>query len=103
MGKTTDPQELRMSMQTLVVLQNFLADVASELSGADISKCGHIASGTLYPILLRLESAGWLNSRWEKVDPSEVRRPRRRLYRLTGEGQRRATQVLSTFSKAVPA
>lgn len=102
MGNTKDPQELRMSMQTLVVLQTFLGDVAGELSGADISKCKPIASGTLYPILLRLESAGWLNSKWEKVDPSEVRRPRRRLYRLTGEGQRRATQVLNTFSQTVP-
>jgi hypothetical protein len=41
-------------------------------------------SGTLYPIMLRLETAGWFVSRREAVDPAHVGRPRRRLYRLTG-------------------
>ena len=38
--------------------------------GAEVhQRCG-IASGTLYPILLRLESAGWFVSQWESIDPS---------------------------------
>jgi hypothetical protein len=46
-----------------------------------------IAYGNLYRILERMEKAGWLESKWE--DPAvatEERRPRRRLYRLTGQG-----------------
>ena len=46
------------------------------------------AHGTLYKALARLETAGFLTSRWE--DPLialEAGRPRRRLYRLTGVGE----------------
>jgi PadR family transcriptional regulator, regulatory protein PadR len=99
MGK--QDRDVRMSLQTLRVLEAFLEDPASELAGADVQKLGHLASGTLYPILLRLESAGWLQSRWEEVDPASVGRPRRRLYRLTSTGQRRASEVFATFSRGV--
>ena len=43
-----------------------------------------LGHGTLYKALGRLEDQGLLESRWEDVDPSEVGRPRRRLYRVTG-------------------
>lgn len=98
-------QPVRMSLQTLKVLEVFLEQPSSEKSGADVQKLSSIASGTLYPILLRLESAGWFLSRWEDVDPAEVGRPRRRLYRITPTGLARATEVFSTlsFGRAVPA
>ena len=47
------------------------------------------AHGTLYKALARLEKAGLLASRWE--DPAiaaEESRPRRRLYEVTGAGER---------------
>ncbi|MBS0364789.1 MAG: helix-turn-helix transcriptional regulator [Proteobacteria bacterium] len=90
-----------MSLQTLRVLEAFLEQPADELSGADLQKRGRLASGTLYPILLRLESAGWFVSRWEAVDPSVAGRPRRRLYRLTPTGLRRASEVFGSFSRGV--
>jgi DNA-binding PadR family transcriptional regulator len=99
MGK--QDREVRMSLQTLRVLEAFLENPTEELSGADVQKRGHLASGTLYPILLRLESAGWFVSRWERVDPVHVGRPRRRLYRLTSSGLRRASEVFATFSRGV--
>jgi PadR family transcriptional regulator, regulatory protein PadR len=99
MGK--QERDVRMSLQTLRVLEAFLESPTDPLSGADVAKRGHLASGTLYPILLRLESAGWLTSRWEQVDPSSVGRPRRRLYRLTSSGLRRAGEVFATFSRGV--
>jgi DNA-binding PadR family transcriptional regulator len=40
----------------------------------------------LYPILLRLQRAGWVLTRWEEVDPVAAGRPARRYYRLTPEG-----------------
>ena len=101
MGKQDRP--VRMSLQTLRVLEAFLENPAEELAGADVQKRGRLASGTLYPILLRLESAGWFISRWEAVDPSSIGRPRRRLYRLTPSGLRRAGEVFSTFGRGVPA
>jgi PadR family transcriptional regulator PadR len=89
--------KVRMSLQTLKVLGSFLEDVSEELAGADVHKRSGVASGTLYPILLRLESAGWFVSRWERVDPVAAGRPRRRLYRLTPTGLARASEVFATF------
>ena len=99
MGK--QDRDVRMSLQTLRVLEAFLEETGEELAGADVQKRGHMASGTLYPILLRLESAGWLQSRWENIDPSHAGRPRRRLYRMTPSGLRRASEVFATFSRGV--
>ena len=99
MGKAND--KVRMSLQTLKVLEAFLENPTACLSGADIhQRCG-IASGTLYPILLRLEAAGWFNSQWELIDPSSAGRPRRRLYRLTSTGLREASGVFASFNKGV--
>src|ERR1700712_4551606 len=81
MGK--QERSVRMSLQTLRTLEAFLESPSDELSGSDVQKSSGLASGTLYPILLQLESAGWFVSRWEAVDPASVGRPRRRLYRLT--------------------
>lgn len=92
-----------MSLQTLRVLEAFLEDPTLELSGADVQKRIGLASGTLYPILLRLESAGWFVSRWETVDPVVAGRPRRRLYRLTPNGLARASEVFASFLRGVPA
>jgi DNA-binding PadR family transcriptional regulator len=94
-----------MSLQTLRVLESFLDNPKVELSGADVhQRCG-LPSGTLYPILLRLESAGWFLSRWETIDPAVAGRPRRRFYRLTPNGFARASEVFATFGfgRGVPA
>jgi PadR family transcriptional regulator, regulatory protein PadR len=99
MGK--QDRNVRMSLQTLRVLEAFLEAPTEPLSGADVhQRCG-IASGTLYPILLRLESAGWFDSRWESIDPSSAGRPRRRLYRLTSTGLKRAGEVFASFNRGV--
>ena len=85
---TRKMSEPRMTLQTLRALNAFVAGSEHELSGADILRTSGLFSGTLYPILMRLEDAGWLRSRWEEIDPSDVGRPRRRFYRLTGVGRR---------------
>lgn len=94
-------RNVRMSLQTLRVLEAFLENPTAELAGADVHSRGKLASGTLYPILLRLEAAGWFVSRWEAVDPAQVGRPRRRLYRLTSSGLVRASEVFACFSQGV--
>jgi PadR family transcriptional regulator PadR len=97
----TEDRNVRMSLQTLRVLEVFLGKPAEQLSGADVHQSCGIASGTLYPILLRLEAAGWFVSRWESIDPSSAGRPRRRLYRLTNTGLKRASEVFASFSGGV--
>jgi PadR family transcriptional regulator, regulatory protein PadR len=101
MGKPA--RDVRMSLQTLRVLEAFLENPTDQLSGADVQRRSALASGTLYPILLRLESAGWFVSRWESIDPAAAGRPRRRLYRLTPSGLSRANDVFAIFARGVPA
>ncbi|MDQ4042419.1 MAG: PadR family transcriptional regulator, partial [Actinomycetota bacterium] len=46
------------------------------------------AQGTLYKALHRLEKAGLLRSRWEDPEvAARERRPRRRLYEVTAQGE----------------
>lgn len=87
--------DVRLSERGLRVLRLLVERPSERRSGAEIAKATGIGSGTLYPLLARLEAAGWLKSHWENVKPSEVGRPRRQLYRLTAVGQRRGREALS--------
>lgn len=86
---------VRLSQHGLRVLRLMLQERKRTFSGAEIAKAIRIGSGTLYPLLVRLDAAGWLSSRWENVDPHEAGRPRRRLYRLTVLGAEQAREALS--------
>lgn len=87
--------EVKLSHTTMRVLKCFMEQPRAELSGADITKATKVFTGSLYPILLRLEAAGWLSSHWEDIDPKEAGRPRRRYYRLTMLGQRLANEAFN--------
>jgi len=87
----------RLTAQTLKVLGVLLSCSADGVSGAEVGRETNVLSGTLYPILLRLEDAGWVKSRWETEDPRELGRPRRRLCRITGIGMRKARAALREF------
>ena len=80
----------RMSSATLKVLAAFLSSPRDELAGVDVGNAAKVGPGTLYPILQRLEKAGWLASRWETDDPQLLKRPRRRFYRITELGAQQA-------------
>lgn len=91
----------RMTAQTLAVLAVFLEDSTTEWHGFELAQRTKLKSGTLYPLLARLEKAGWLGSRMEEVDPRVVGRPRRRHYVLTGDGLRAARRELSAHLELV--
>jgi PadR family transcriptional regulator PadR len=93
--------EPRITGPTLMVLGTLLQSPRDELSGAEIGRITKLASGTLYPILLRLEEAGWLASRWEVEDPQALGRPRRRFYRVTGDGARKAKAAVRALEPAL--
>jgi len=82
---------LRMTVQTLFVLQALLRDPGRELYGLELSEETGLLPGTAYPILLRLENEGWVTSRWEDIDPHTEKRPSRRYYRLTAGGAAQAS------------
>jgi PadR family transcriptional regulator PadR len=92
----------RFSTQTLSVLAALEEDPASWLHGYLIAKQTGLASGTLYPILIRLAERHLIEARWEDEQPAG--RPRRHLYRLTGDGLVAARRALAqTASQRRPA
>jgi len=93
---------MRMSLQTLQLLQVFMEDPAEPRYGLQLMERTQLKSGTIYPALHRLESAGWLRSFSEDVDSSAVGRPARRLYALTPNGHAAAEDALTPF-RAAPA
>lgn len=76
-----------MTLQTLAVLRVLLVRPAEENFGLRIAKRCNLPTGSVYPILARLEAAGWIASEWEDINESaEGRRKRRRQYQLTQDG-----------------
>lgn len=91
----TNDRQPRMTIPTQLVLEVFLEDAAQDRYGGDIGAQAGLPSGTVHPILARLEGIGWLESRWEDIDPRVEGRPARRYYRLTGVGAQAARAALA--------
>lgn len=87
----------KLSTATQLVFQAFLDAPSDETYGFELAEATDLPSGTIYPILRRLEDEGFVKSRWVEVDTGSQRR-RRRYYELTGEG-RRAAQVATARSR----
>jgi DNA-binding PadR family transcriptional regulator len=79
------------SGQTRALLSVLLAGEATWRHGYDLSRETGLKSGTIYPLLIRLEQQGWLEARWE--DEAAPGKPRRHLYRLTALGIREAKRI----------
>ena len=58
----------RMTAPTRAVLEVFLADPDTPRYGLEIGSHAVLPSGTVHPILARLEGLGWLDSGWEDVE-----------------------------------
>jgi PadR family transcriptional regulator, regulatory protein PadR len=98
--------EPKMTMTTLSVLRLMLDDPTHEYYGWELCQAAGLQSGTVYPILARLEKAGWLTSAKEVTDAAEQpqrRHPRRprRFYRLTTDGAERARVALAEAQQAL--
>lgn len=90
---------VRMSQQTMLLMKSFLAQPRDWRYGYDLSRETALKSGTLYPILMRLNKRGWLETRW--TEPEALGRPPRHMYRLTADGLRGAREFV--VAKAVRA
>jgi DNA-binding PadR family transcriptional regulator len=85
-------RRIRISPQTLTLLEALLRHPANWHHGYALSQQTGLASGTLYPILMRLDKLRWLETGWEK--PGNAGRPPRHLYRLTSEARGWAMEEL---------
>jgi DNA-binding PadR family transcriptional regulator len=90
-----------MTIPTQLVLRALLEHPTRELYGLEICAAAGLASGTIHPILARLERLGWLESRWEDIDPVKEGRPKRRYYRLTPDGAEHARHALATARTSI--
>ena len=56
--------------------------------GFEIMRAAHLPSGTVYPLLRRIEAGGLVESRWEEADRAhDEGRPPRRYYEATAAGR----------------
>jgi PadR family transcriptional regulator PadR len=71
--------------------------------GFDIMDRTELPSGTVYPALSRLERDGFVKSHWEDLQKAHGdRRPPRRYYRITAEGERALNRALERFHALKP-
>jgi PadR family transcriptional regulator PadR len=92
----------KMTLTVQLVLQAFLGEPAREMYGLEVCDATGLRSGTIHPILIRLEGFGWLESRWEEVNPAAEGRPRRRFYRLTPDGAIKASAAIAARPRPRP-
>jgi DNA-binding PadR family transcriptional regulator len=89
-----------MSLATFSVLNAVAGGVRY---GFDILDATGLASGTVYPILTRLENDGLLRSRWEdEVRAHGEGRPARRYYAITRTGEAALKKAADHFATLVP-
>ncbi len=82
----------RLTFPTALVL---LALSRGLRHGFDVLDATGLESGTVYPILRRLEDGGSVRSRWEPVrEARDAGRPPRRYYELTGLGAEAVREAL---------
>ena len=93
-----------LTFETRKILQVLLGSPSAEHYGLELAEAAGLPSGSIYPILARLERAGWVESDWEELEPEARKRHPRRYYKLTALGARvardSAAEILLFFSPA---
>jgi DNA-binding PadR family transcriptional regulator len=79
------------SFQARVLLDALLRQPLEWRHGYDLAKLVGLSSGTLYPILIRLNERGLLDAKW--MEPERPGRPARHAYRLSASGLVYARQI----------
>jgi PadR family transcriptional regulator PadR len=92
-------QDLDITPKMAAVLKVFLEDPGQPRYGFELMKLTGMASGSLYPMLARLEKAGWLAKGKEDLDPRVVGRPARTNYTITGAATSVARIQLAELSE----
>lgn len=79
-----------LSAHARTLLASLLEARGAWSHGYELAKAAGIRSGTLYPLLIRLEAQGYLEAQWQQ--PPEGGRPPRHAYRLTELGVKLARE-----------
>ena len=78
------PRNRALSAQARTILAILLDAGAQWSHGYELARLAGVKSGTLYPLLIRLEAQGHLEAEWRHS--AEGGRPPRHVYRLTPSG-----------------
>jgi PadR family transcriptional regulator PadR len=90
----------RMTLQVQVVLGEMLGEPTKPWYGLELCTETGLPSGTIYPIMARLEAIGWVVSDWEDPDAHIAEgRPRRRYYQFTREGAECAAEAMQAIQR----
>jgi DNA-binding PadR family transcriptional regulator len=92
-------RELNLTPKMALVVKLFLEDPDQPRYGFELMRLTGLPSGSLYPMLARLEEAGWLTGGKENIDPRAEGRPPRRTYRITGAAVTAARLQLAALSE----
>jgi PadR family transcriptional regulator, regulatory protein PadR len=90
--------DLQITPKMAKVLKIFLEDPRQPRYGFELMRLTGLASGSLYPMLARLEEAGWLTRGKEDIDPHAVGRPPRLHYTIVGAAATAARVQLAELS-----
>jgi PadR family transcriptional regulator PadR len=86
---------MTMTFPPALVLE---ALAAGRHHGFDIMDATDLPSGTIYPILRRLDSEGLVRSRWERETVARrEQRPPRRYYELTAAGEAKLAEARTRY------
>ena len=86
---------MTMTYQTALVLE---ALAAGRHHGFDIMDATDLPSGTIYPILRRLDDEGFVRSRWERDTVARrEQRPQRRYYELSTAGEAKLAEARTRY------
>src|SRR3954452_16469189 len=94
------PDEVQLTLPLVRVLAVMLDHPLQAYYGLELMKRTGLKSGTLYPILARLERAGWFTSEWER--DGTPGRPPRKFYRLSEDGMALARTAVENTRAALP-
>jgi DNA-binding PadR family transcriptional regulator len=86
----------RYSPASHLVLEHFVSAPRVWFHGYALTRELDVASGTLYPILMRLAENGWLETRWQL--PEKGGHLPRHLYRLAGGAAPEARALLHRWA-----
>jgi len=91
---------MNVTYPTTLVLQALAGGVRH---GFDVIDTTGLASGTVYPILRRLEREALVSAHWEEAETArEEQRPPRRYYELTAGGRAALTTSLARYRLRQP-
>lgn len=92
----------RVTIPLLLVVREIAGRINGEHYCTAIARKTGLPTGTVGPILIRLQERGWLRSRRERISPKRLGRPARRYYYATRKGEAEMEKLLQASKHRIP-